>query len=167
MALDKSLIYKGVVLPDHKGRLTEQEKKYVSIVAETGNARLAAKEAGYKAPHVSAYQKLNNPTILAEVSRLQTEKLVTELAPIALATLQDVMTSKTAPAAARVQAAKVVLDKGGVGVRTADGEGKEPHEMSGDELANAIMKLTAVVEERRRTTIDVTPTPVAEGSIFD
>lgn len=154
-------------MPDLKGRLTDQEKKYVEVVARTGDPRLAAKEAGYKAPHVSAYQKLANPTILAEVQRIQTEKLVTELAPIALATLTDIMTSKTAPAGARVQAAKVVLDKGGIGVKGADADGKEPHEMSGDELAQAIQRLTSEVEERRRPTIEAVATPVPEASIFD
>lgn len=153
-------------MPKVNGRFTEQERKFIEVVAVTGDAKIAAKEAGYRNAS-SPCRKMMSPAVLAEITRVQTEKLVTDLAPIALATLQDVMTSKTAPAAARVQAAKVVLDKGGVGVRAADSEGKEPHEMSGDELAQAIQRLTAEVTERKRPTIEAVATPVPEGSIFD
>lgn len=153
-------------MPNVRGRFTDQEAKFIEVVAVTGDPKIAAKEAGYKNAS-SPHRKMLSPAVLAEIARVQTEKLVSELAPIALATLTDIMTSKTAPAGARVQAAKVVLDKGGIGVKGADADGKEPHEMSGDELAQAIQRLTSEVEERRRPTIEAVATPVPEASIFD
>ena len=88
---------------------------------------------------------------------LQTARLTTEALPIAVGTLISVMQSDKAPAAARVQAAKVVIDRTlGTG---EGGQAKEIHELTPEELAMAINKLEAQAASMA--------TPVSAPDVFE
>ena len=84
---------------------------------------------------------LKRPEVQREIVAQQTARMTAEALPLAVQTLINVMGSDKAPAAARVQAAKVVIDRTlGVG---EGGQAKEIHELTPEELAMAINKLEA------------------------
>jgi phage terminase small subunit len=128
--------------------LNRQQKTFSNHYAATGDAVYSATKAGYASPAPRASQNLALATVQAEIVRLQTAKLFNEALPAAVKCLVDIIQSDKAPAGARVQAAKVVLDRtlgSDEGGRT-----KEPSEMTPEELANEIDKLTRIASERAK-----------------
>ena len=119
------------------GGLTRGELAFSEAYVRLGDREAAEKAAGI-AP-LSGYKVLKRPDVQRDIVALQTAKLTSEALPIAVQTLINVMQSDKAPAAARVAAAKVVLDR----TLGANGEGqaKDLHEMTPDELSQAISKL--------------------------
>jgi phage terminase small subunit len=92
----------------------------------------AARKAGYSAPSVSATQLLQRPAIQEEIRRQQVARLYNEALPAAVQTLVTIMQDEKAATGARVQAAKVVLDRT---LGSQEGaQSKAPHEMSAEEL---------------------------------
>jgi len=148
-------------MPDQTGRLGRQERTFATHYAATGDKTYAATKAGYSQPAVGAHRALSRPAVLAEITRQQTERLVSEALPAAVKCLVDIITNDKAPAGARVQAAKVVMDRT-LGVD--DGRnGKEPHEMTGEELANAIAELERIAASQAKV-IEAVPEPI--GDVF-
>jgi len=144
-------------VPLKSGRLTPTERQFAAAYAATGDRTYAATKAGFKAPSVSAHQCLSRPAVLAEIARVQRERLYNEALPLAVNTLQAIMSDEKAPAGARVQAAKVVLDRtlGSVD----EGQRKELHEMTHEEIQEALARLRAEVEERARPRLELQPQP--------
>lgn len=153
-------------MPRKKGGLTRQEKVFAETIAGTGDKHYAAAKAGYSQPAVGAHRALARPIVHAEIARIQTDRLFNELLPAAINCLAEIIASPKAPAGARVQAAKLVMDRtlGGDDAR----QGKEPHEMTGEELANAIDQLERIAAERAKP---VQPVAVEnhsqEGGVFE
>ena len=131
-----------------KLRLTDNETAFVQAFVATGNKHMAARMAGYKNVPMAASRNLRNPAILAEIARHQTERLFSDALPLAINCLIELVRNPKAPAGARVQAAKVIMDR-----TLGDGETKaarEPHEMTGEELARAIAELEAAAAARAK-----------------
>jgi hypothetical protein len=148
-------------MPLKSGALTPQERKVAGVYAVTGDQGYTAYKAAISQPGAS--KALSRPAVQAEIARLQVERLFTEALPAAVSCLVSLIKNEKAPAGARVQAAKVVMDRT-LGAGDA-AHGKEPHEMSGEELARAINELTRVAADRAKVvTIDETP---VEASVFD
>jgi len=144
-------------MPRKSGRLTPIERTVAAVYAETGSQGFAAHKAGITQPGAS--MALSRPAVREEVLRIQMERLVGEGVPAALNCLLEITGNPKAPAGARVQAAKVLMDKAGFGISDAM-QGKEPHEMSPGELAEAIAKLEAMAAAKA--------TPVGPGpDVFD
>jgi hypothetical protein len=83
---------------------------------------------------------------IAAAIRLERERYISgELANVATGTLHAILVDKAAPAAARVQAARTVLEMSGeVGRTKRSAEDERPlSEMSAEELAGLIDKWTA------------------------
>lgn len=134
-------------------RRTDAELVFATAVAAHGDPTEAARRAGYSQPSRDAGRLMARPGVQAEIARIQTERLYGEALPAAINCLIGIITSDKAAAGARVQAAKVVLD------RTLGADGatvREPHEMSPDELARALSALETVAASRAK---DVTPAP--------
>jgi hypothetical protein len=144
------------------GQIFPRERAFIAQMATTQDRNYAAEKAGYPHPTQAAAQLLQRPAVIAEIARIQTEKLFQEVLPAAINCLASIIASPTAPAGARVQAAKVVLER----TLGADGaaQTKEPHEMTPEELAEQIAKLERMAAERAK---DVTPPKVQEAGIFD
>ena len=137
-------------------------------MAVSGSIRHAVAETKMTTSNVC--RALARPAIQAEIARIQTEKLFTEALPAAVQCLVSIIRNDKAPSGARVQAAKVVLDRT-LGSDEA-ARAKEPSEMSPDELAREIDKLTRIASDRAKVVIDVGPAPttpsqVDDASIFD
>ena len=157
-------------LPNKAGRKTEQERVFIEAIAATGDRMYSARIAGYSQPGREATRILARPAVQAEVARIQTEKLFTEALPAAVQCLVSIIRNDKAPSGARVQAAKVVLDRT-LGSDEA-ARAKEPSEMSPDELAREIEKLTRIASDRAKVVIDIEPaaapaSQVDDSSIFD
>lgn len=118
------------------GAMSKQEAVFAGKMAVTGDRHYAAREAGYAHAPQAAAKLMQREPVLAEIARQQTETLFRDALPAAVQCLVSLIRSDKAPAGARVQAAKVVLD------RTLGAEGatsiKEPHEMTPEEIAKAI-----------------------------
>lgn len=150
-------------MPRKNGNMTRQERAIAGAFAETGSQKAAAQIAGLSQPGASL--ALQRPAVQAEILRIQQERLTNDLLPLAVRAVEDILRSDKAPAGARIQAAKLVFDRT-LGAQDALG-GKEPHEMTGSELADAIAKLEAMAASKARpiedaTVVDDTP----GGDIF-
>ncbi len=144
-------------MPLKTGRMTMREQSVARVYADTGSQGFAAHKAGISLS--GAGKALDRPAVQAEIARLQTERLFNEALPLAVACLVEIMQNAKAPAGARVQAAKLTFDRT-LGV--LDGaQGKEAHEMSGSELADAIARLEDIAAARAKP---ITP---PESSVFD
>ena len=142
--------------------LTPQEKAFARTFAETGDRRFAAQTAGYKHAQVAASKALARPRVQAEVARVQNEILFSEILPLAVKVHKQILEDDRTPAGARVQAVKLAYDRT-LGT-DAEGRQKEPHEMSAEELAEAIAKLEQEAASKAR---DVTPVIEHEPSSID
>ena len=88
------------------------------------------------------YRILARPEVQAEIRQREQSRLVAEGLPAAVGALIEVVKSQKAPAAARVAAAKVLLDR----TLGSQGEGaaKDMHELTPEELAKEISKLESM-----------------------
>lgn len=128
-----------------KGSLTPQERVFVQHMAGTGDKQYSAEKAGYAVPAQTSDKLVKRPRVMAEVARLQSERLFNEALPAAVDCLVSIIRNDKAAAGARVQAAKVVLDRT-LGAQEG-AQAKEPHEMTGEELARAIEQLDVLEAE--------------------
>lgn len=151
-------------MPDKKGRFTDQERAFVDAYVSTGDAITAAKLAGYKSPQVSAWQKLHTPAVVAEIQRHSYVRIHAEGVPAALDHLISLAKDEKAAPKDRTQAASVILRhaKGDIGGAGA----KELHEMSPDELDQAIQRIRAEMAARARPIIEGTATELEPDDVF-
>ena len=142
-------------MPTKSGDLTKGEQAFLAAFVATGDRVKAEKAAGYTPNH--GYAVLARPEIQARYTEQVLASMRTEAAPLAVRTLIEIMGSAKAPAAARVQAAKVVLDR--ALPQEGGGSAKELHEMTPDELSAAIQTLEAQAASMAK--------PVPDPGIFD
>lgn len=126
--------------------LTPMQRAFVTCLVRNGTTpTAAARDAGYSVPKVAAFDLLRLPHVAAAI-RLERERYISgELANVATGTLHTILTDKQAPAAARVQAARTVLEMSGeIGRNKSKADDDRPlSEMSAEELAGLIDKWQA------------------------
>ena len=154
-------------MPLKNGRLTPPERTFTKEYAMTGNAIYSATKAGYSSPQPRSSELLQKPAIQAEIARQQQEILFRDALPAAVNCLISIVKDARAAAGARVQASKVILDRT-LGQDDATG-GKEPHEMTAEELAKAIAEaklraaaLESAKADRARPIIEADPVDDAD-----
>jgi NAD(P)H-hydrate repair Nnr-like enzyme with NAD(P)H-hydrate epimerase domain len=143
------------------GKPNLQQATFASVYVGTGDAMYAATAARYAQPSSAAVKVPAQPIVAAEIARLQTQRLFAEALPAAVGCLIEIITSPKAPAGARVQAAKVVMDRT-LGTDGA-GQAKEPHEMTAEELAKAIDELERMASARAKP---IEPEQPPESDVF-
>jgi hypothetical protein len=147
LGMEKTLVRpKTVFAPGIE--LTPKQRQFVTLLVRNGtNPTQAAREAGYATPGVSSYDLMRLPHITAAIRHERQRYITGELASIATGTLRTILTDSEAPAAARVQAARTVLEMSGeIGRKKQDGDEDKPlSELSADELSRLIDRWT---EER-------------------
>lgn len=119
--------------------------------AMTNDAAYAASKAGYGTPAARASQNLAKPAIQAEITAAR-HRLHTEGFAIGVGVLIDLATSDKTPANVRRSAASDLVK---YGKDEADSASKDPHEMTGNELQEAIAKLTREASERSRPVLQL------------
>lgn len=148
--------------------MTYAEKRISEVMAGTGDKKYAAFVAGVSPTSGAVEKAVARPAVQAEIARQQVERLFSDALPAAVQCLISIAGDVKAPAGARVQASKVILDRT-LGLDEAL-KGKEPHEMTPEELAKAIDALERVAAERARqvtpSTIDDAPA-APETGVFD
>jgi phage terminase small subunit len=142
--------------------MTHQERTFADRFAATGDKQYSATAAGYGSARQRASEVLARPAVQAEIQKRQVERLWNDALPAAVDCLISIMTDAKAPAGARVQASKVTLDRT-LGMNEGK-DGKEPHEMTPEELAAALADaklkaahLETVKADRARPIVDVEP----------
>ena len=137
--------------------LTPMQQEYVhGIVRSTLNPTAAARVAGYSFPASASNDLARSPHVVLAIRQERMRLFECDLGNIAAETLRSIMTDATAPAAARVSAARTVLEvTKELGRRQEDSaHDRALSEMSADELASLIDKWSG---ERAALAIDVTP----------
>ncbi len=142
-------------MPLKSGQLSKGESAFLDAFAGLGDVPKAERMAGIAAGTGSRI--LARPAIQTEMVQRQQARLASEALPIAITTLIEVMTNAKSPAAARVAAAKIVVDKGMP--QDGDGRTKELHELTPEEIAKAIDTLTMQAATLAK--------PVPSGEVFD
>lgn len=129
--------------------LTEQQAAFaVNVVTNGGNVSKAAREAGYSAKTATQIGShlMRKPHVIAAIQEEQRRTISGRLCSMAVAVLEQIMGDKDAPAGARLDAAKTVLDRGGIVAKQAPGAGagggldKPLSEMTLEELDAFIAK---------------------------
>lgn len=151
-------------MPLKDGKMTKPERAFSAHFAATGDPQYSAAKAGYGSPRQRAAELITKPAVQEEIRRQQVARLFQEALPAAVQCLVSIMTDAKAPAGARVQASKVVLDRT-LGDKE-EGQRKEPHEMSADEIAKAIDELERVAASRAKS-IDSAQEVRNDANIFE
>ncbi|CAB4163189.1 Terminase small subunit [uncultured Caudovirales phage] len=135
-------------------KLTDKQEAFCLYMSQNGgNSHAAAASAGYS-DRKQASQLMENPVILHRLKFLQTQRISGSMANKALDVLEDIMGSPAYPAAARVSAAKTVLEMSGHGI-VAQGQrlrygleqdGKGLEEMSTTELEAFVSRQRAALD---------------------
>jgi hypothetical protein len=142
--MEKTLVRPKTVLAPGVD-LTPKQRAFVTRLVRTGtNPTNAAREAGYSDAGTSAYDLMRLPHIQAAI-RIERQRYISgDMANVAADTLKSIMVDREAPAAARVQAARTVLEMSGeIGRhKRADDEDRPLSELTADELTRMIDKWT-------------------------
>ncbi len=153
--------------------LTRKQERFVTnFVTNGGNGADAARKAGFSArtAREHAYALLHIPHVRAAIRAEQERVLRCNLATRALGVLEAIMPDEIAPAGARVDAAKTLLDRAGLPALPHNAardviefDGRALVEMTADELQQVILKSRAMQAKLAAgETIDVGPEPAAE-----
>ena len=137
--------------------LTDKQSKFVDYyVAEGKTQTEAARLAGYSFPEYEGYRLVRQPRMIQVIQAARQKYYQTNLANVAVSTLQQVMQDTNAPAAARVSAARTALELAGdLGPNSVNGsEGGSLSEMTPGELSRLIERWE---DERISMTNDITP----------
>lgn len=125
--------------------LTPMQRLFVTAIVRNGvNPTKAAELAGYSTPRTAGHDVMKLPHVHAAI-QLERQKYISgELANVATGTLREILIDKEAPASARVQAARTVLEMSGdIGkAKRTDDDDRPLSEMSAEELARLIDKWT-------------------------
>ena len=137
---------------------TERQDQFVYNLVRLGNnPTQSARLAGYKDPKQSAFNLVHSPKMIARIRQERHKVYQTDLAPVAVQTLKEVMQDTEAPSSARVAAARSCLELAGDLGKHSQANAKSDKslsDMSVDELASIIDKLDS---EKIRLAKDVTP----------
>ena len=137
---------------------TERQDQFIYNLVRLGkNPTQSARLAGYKDPKQSSFNLVHSPKIISRIRQERHKVYQTDLAPIAVQTLKEVMQDTEAPSSARVAAARSCLELAGdLGKHSLSNSksDKSLSDMSVDELASIIDRLDS---EKVRISKDVTP----------
>ena len=142
---------------------TDRQDQFVYNLVRLGNnPTQSARLAGYKDPKQSSFNLVNSPKMIARIRQERHKIYQSDLAPLAVQTLKDVMRDTEAPASARVSAARSCLELAGDLGKHSQANArsdKRLSDMSVDELASVIDKLDG---EKVKLAKDVTPTDTGQ-----
>lgn len=140
-------------MPDKTGRRTPKERAWVKGYAMTGDAVYAAEKAGYGAPRMAASNNSRNELLVEDARKLTIAQLQGPILKQAvkrhLELLNDTGTTGQTLNRAIEMAYKYGLPLG------EDGQRKQPHEMTAEELAQAIATLKRAAADQATPVLDL------------
>lgn len=140
-------------MPRKSAALKASEERFVEHFSEHGSREEAEAAAGM-APG-SGYDMLARPEIRKMIVQRENAVLLGDALPLAMSTIIEIMQNSKAPASARVQAAKIVLDR--AMPQDEVGREKELHEMTPEEIAERIARLEGLTAALARNTATDAP----------
>lgn len=143
-------------MPLKSGKLTGMERSFAHHMARTNDATYAATKAGYRSPMVRGSELMKKPDVAAEAAKRAMARLA-ELGDLAVSTVELCLTAKESTWTNKLTAADMVLKR--LEARQGDATGKEPSEMTADELQAAINAAQLRLEAIAMGAKDVTPDP--------
>jgi len=151
-------------MPVKGGKLTPREAAFVGHMAASGDPTYSAKMAGYQTPAVDGWKKSQSPIIAAATRKAQLVRINNDLLPKALDLIERVIMDDKEATRNRLAAAQIVV-KYSLGGKD-DGETKEPHEMTPEELQARIDTLRRAQADKAKPVIEHEPEP-PESGVFD
>lgn len=149
-------------MPDKTGRRTPKEKTWVRHYAMTGDAVYAAEKAGYRAAPMAASNNSRNELLVEDARKITIAQLTGPILKQAvkrhLALLEDDKVTGQTLNRAIEMAYKYGLPAG------ADGAQKQPHEMTAEELAQAIAVLRRAAADQAQPVLEL---KANEPSVFE
>lgn len=129
--------------------LTEKQAAFVTayVLAGETSASQAALAAGYKNGH-TGYDVLTSPAVQRVLHDYRERLIKTEGAQLAYAAMIRILKPGGAPPSVQVQAAKYMLDAAGHGAKDDPHRSKDLHEMTADELQEAIEKMDGLINAK-------------------
>lgn len=135
----------------HASGQSAQQLFIEAYVRNGSNGTRAAIAAGYAEEFArdTAYKLLNNQKIQQAIRAYQLKLLNGKMVNAALSVLTDIMHDESAPAGARVDCAKTILDRAGIGKSGGDGFNgqKNVNEMTHEELMSIINNYPKVIKD--------------------
>lgn len=148
-------------MPDKTGRMTPRETIWAKRFAETGDATYAAQKAGYSSPQPRGSQNLANENLMAEARRLTLQRLANEILPLAAQRHVDLLKDPKTQGQTLNRAIEMAY-KYGLSELTG-GKEKQAHEMTAEELAQALAVLERVAADRAKPVIELEANEEPEG----
>lgn len=140
-------------MPYKNGRITTLERQVARLAVEPPTAEAVAHKLGRDSGQIRSV--LGRPAVLTEIARIQEERLVRDLLPIALDVLRDIASDARAPAGARVQAAKVIVDRSFTQAGIDGGKaGDDQSQMTPEQIGRAIAELERARADLLRPVIE-------------
>ncbi len=139
--------------------LSDKQSAFIRHYVAGANQTDAARLAGYAYPSVDGYRQMQTPHIQAAIQAEIVRKVQTEGTKIAAAFLMDTIQNEKAPWTARVESAKVILNKGALADKVlanqSNGADKPLSEKTTAELEAFINAgLKALDDQRKAGAID-------------
>jgi phage terminase small subunit len=130
--------------------LTDAQQKFVDELVSSGcTPTEAARRSGFSAPAQEAYRLMRKDHVVLAIRTLRERMISGHAANVAINTLVEIMTDKTAPASARVSAARTVCEAAGDFDRASRiGQERAMGDMTADELIQFIGRLDLAVEQK-------------------
>lgn len=128
---------------------TDNQRRFVDHLVATGcTPTEAARQAGYGHPIQEAYRLIRKPHIMTAIGELRGQLISSHGANVATKTLIDIMQDITAPASARVSAARTMYEAAGQFTKGLDPNREVPlHEMSTEQLQAFIANAQTVIDD--------------------
>lgn len=153
-------------MPLKNGHYTKQENRFIDEMVRTGDKTYSATKAGYAHPRSNGATIAAKDTIDAAIRQRSAARLQNEAVPIAIDVLIEIMLDRKQPGNTRVNAADKTMKYANVAGEA--GEGKEPHEMTADELARAIERLNQIKADRARPIVELEASSIDQDpGLFD
>jgi len=127
---------------------TEMQSAFISAVSRGIEPIQAARDAGYRMPAVTVYQLLRSPRVIEEIAR-NLERSRVESGAIGLSVAREIAQLRVAPAAARMTAARTLMEWAGMLGRNGPQE-KDPADMSTEELRQLLGRIDTEIVSRAK-----------------
>lgn len=151
-------------------RLDSRQRTFVRAVARGVDVLVAARDAGFSLPESDAYELLRSAPVARALNDEIRALLLFQSTPVALRTLDSIVSGDHFPAGARVMAARLILDRAGfvapVAARARDDLDRDPTELTTDELRDMVRELSAELGDRA-TPVNEPIRPVGHSYLSD
>lgn len=139
---------------------TDMQISFIDAVSRGIEPLQAATDAGYAAPAATVYQLLRSPRVVEEIAR-NLERSRVESGAIGLSVAREIAQQRQAPAAARMTAARTLMEWAGMIGRNGPAE-KDPADMSTEELKGLLGRIDTEIATRAKPVNGPIPSPIPD-----